>query len=99
MIGLYLIVVVLKVGLIMTRTKLVKESPVECDSGSLKTQEREWLDSRGAADYLGMSEGALRNMTSNGQIPYYKLGCRNRYRVTDLRALLLAQKRGSSHVN
>lgn len=66
---------------------------------SLITREREWLDTKAAAAYLAMSEGSLRNMTSDGCVPFYKLGRRNRYRVTDLRALLLAQKRGGSYVD
>jgi excisionase family DNA binding protein len=66
------------------------------DSSSL-TSTQEWLTTREAASYLGLSTGALLNMTSNGEIPHYKLGKRrNRYRVTDLRELLLARKRGSS---
>jgi excisionase family DNA binding protein len=66
------------------------------DSSSL-TSTQEWLTTREAALYLGLSSGALLNMTSNGEIPHYKLGKRrNRYRVTDLRELLLARKRGSS---
>lgn len=66
------------------------------DSSSL-TSNQEWLTTREAADYLGLSRGSLQNMASNGQIPHYKLGKRcNRYRVTDLRELLLAKKRGSS---
>lgn len=62
---------------------------------SLKNEE--WLDSVQAAAYLKVSVGALRNMTSNGQIPFYKLGRRNRYRVEDLRSLLFSQKRGVSY--
>lgn len=62
------------------------------DACSLITEE--WLDSVQAAAYLKISVGALRNMTSNGQIPYHKLGKRNRYRTEELRALLLSQKRG-----
>jgi len=62
------------------------------DQCSLKN--REWLTSEQAADYLGLSVGSLRNMTSNGHIPYYKLQNRNRYAVVDLRQLLLSQKRG-----
>jgi excisionase family DNA binding protein len=66
------------------------------DSSSL-TSTQEWLTTREAADYLGLSTGSLLNMTSNGKIPHYKLGLRrNRYRVADLRELLLAQKRGGS---
>lgn len=65
--------------------------------GSLTTQE--WLTTQEAARYLGLSVGSLRNLTSNGQVPYCKLGRRNRYRVADLRALLLANKRGGLYVD
>jgi excisionase family DNA binding protein len=49
---------------------------------------QEWLTTEEAAKYLRVSIGALRNMTSNGQVPYYKLLRRNRYRIEDLRNLL-----------
>lgn len=64
---------------------------------SLTTEE--WLDSVEASVYLKVSLGALRNMTSNGQIPFYKMGKRNRYRTEELRQLLLSQKRGASNGN
>jgi excisionase family DNA binding protein len=67
------------------------ESIPESDSPSSLTT---WLNTEQAADYLGVSVGSLRNMTSNGQIPYYKLGRRNRYRLPDLHELLLSEKRG-----
>lgn len=54
----------------------------------------EWLDSEEAANLLRISVKALRNMTSNGQLPFYKLGRRNRYRKDELEAQLLSQKRG-----
>jgi excisionase family DNA binding protein len=54
-----------------------------------------FLTTEQAAQYLGIPAGSLRNMTSNGQVPYYKLGRRNRYRLSDLHELLLSQKRGS----
>lgn len=54
----------------------------------------EWLDSREAAQYLKVSEPMLRNMASNGQVPFYKLGRRNRYRKDELEALLLKNRRG-----
>lgn len=60
---------------------------------------KEWLDSAEAAAYLRVSLGALRNMTCNGHIPYHKLGKRNRYRLEDLRNLLLSQKRGGFRGN
>jgi excisionase family DNA binding protein len=59
----------------------------------------EWLTTEQAAEYLGLTVGALRNMTSNGQLPYYKLGNRNRYSVIELRQLLMSQKRGACHGN
>lgn len=82
---------------------LTRETPPEhvvtsaCPMCSLKI--REWMTTEVAADYLGLSVGALRNMASNGQIPYHKLGRRNRYNVVELRQLLQSQKRGSSHGN
>lgn len=52
----------------------------------------EWLTTEEAAGYLRISVGALRNMTSNGQVPYYKLAGRNRYKRDELRNLM--KKRG-----
>lgn len=54
----------------------------------------EWLDTDEAAKFLRISSAALRNMTSNGAIPYHKLGRRNRYKRSDLRSLLLQNRRG-----
>lgn len=54
----------------------------------------EVLDSREAALYLKVSVPSLRNMCSSGQVPYFKLGKRNRYRREDLEALLLKNRRG-----
>ena len=72
-------------------------SALEASTSSLKTEE--WLDTKQAAIFLRMTVGALRNMTSNGHIPYYKLGRRNRYRMSELRSLLLSQKRGVNYGN
>lgn len=57
----------------------------------------EWLTTEQAARYLGLSPASLRNMTSNGQIPFYKLGNRNRYRLVELREILLSSRRGESY--
>jgi excisionase family DNA binding protein len=51
------------------------------------SQSQEWLTTKEAAAYLRITIGTLRNMTSNGQVPYYKLIGRNRYRIEDLRSL------------
>lgn len=56
---------------------------------------REWLCTEEAAEYLRLSVGSLRNLTSNGMVPHYKLGNRNRYRLDELRELLLERKKGS----
>lgn len=54
----------------------------------------EWLNSFEAAEYLRLSVKALRNKTSNGQIPFHKFGRLNRYRKDELDSLLLSNKRG-----
>ncbi|MEK2643889.1 helix-turn-helix domain-containing protein [Bdellovibrio sp. BCCA] len=71
-----------------------KNSPSLESESSLKTEEAEWLTSKEAADYLRISEGTLRNMASNGRVPYVKLGRSNRYSRSQLNQLLLSNKRG-----
>ena len=53
----------------------------------------EILTTEEAANYLRVSMGTLRNMTSEGLVPYTKLGNRNRYFLKDLRRLLLSNKK------
>lgn len=62
-------------------------------TSSLTTNE-DWLDSEAAAAYLGISPGTLRNLTSNGRVPFYKFGRRNRYLKSELRALILKNRIG-----
>ena len=57
----------------------------------------EWLTTEGAAEYLGISVGSIRNMTSRGQLPYRKLGRLNRYKKDELRDLLNRNRRGGSY--
>lgn len=59
-----------------------------------KNDEKEWLTTSEAANYLGLTNKALYNMASNGHIPHYKLGRRNRYLKSELRELLSSQRRG-----
>jgi len=54
----------------------------------------EWLNHKEASSYLKVSEGELRNMASRGEVTYYKLGRRNRYRISELEEILLANPRG-----
>ena len=67
------------------------------DSSSLKTEEREWLTSAEAAQYLGISTAQLMNLTSSGKVPYYKFGRSNRYLVSELRQMLLSYPKGERH--
>ena len=64
---------------------------------SFKIEYDEWMTSKEAANLLKIGVQSLMNMASNGQIPYFKLGRRNRYRRSDLVKLLLANARGGSH--
>lgn len=57
-------------------------------------ENEKWFDTEEAAEFLKVSPGCLRNMTSNGQVPFYKLGKRNRYLKRELHDLLLSKKRG-----
>jgi excisionase family DNA binding protein len=46
----------------------------------------EWLDSREAAEYLGISLGHLHNL--RGVVPSHKMGGRRRYRPSELDAYI-----------
>jgi excisionase family DNA binding protein len=50
---------------------------------------REWLTTKEAAQYLLISENALRIMAHRLQIPVYKFGRRLRFRFEDCRLLVL----------
>ena len=54
---------------------------------------REWISAKDAANFLSVSENAIRIMVYRGQIKSYKLGRRLRFRVSDCRALF--EKRGA----
>ena len=81
----------------------INQKPVTCienpnliqePSCSLKTENIEWLTTKEAADYLRLSTKSLLNLTSNGKVQYYKFGRRNRFLLSDLKRLLLAEPRG-----
>lgn len=79
---------------------IANKKKIECyrtiplKEGTLFDNLDEWLTTKQAAEYLKVSEGTLRNMCCNGSIPYYKLERRNRYRMSDLRDLLLKNQKG-----
>lgn len=58
--------------------------------GSLTIEK--WLTSKEAAEYLRITEGALRNMVCLRKVRYSKLGGRNRFLLDDLRQLLVPPK-------
>ena len=62
-------------------------------SCSLTTEE--FLTTNEAAEFLKIPVGSLRNNTSNGRIPFFKLFGSNRYKKSDLINLLESQNRGS----
>lgn len=64
--------------------------------GSLKTEYEgdRFLNAYEAAEFLSVPYNSLLNMTSSGKIKYYKLGRRNRYLLSDLKALLMANQKG-----
>ena len=49
----------------------------------------EWLTTGNAAEYLGISENALRIMVYRNQVRSHKLGRRLRFRANDLKALFV----------
>lgn len=44
-----------------------------------------------AGVFLGYAEGTIRNKTSRGEIPHVQMGRTVRYRLSDLRAWVIAQ--------
>jgi excisionase family DNA binding protein len=68
---------------------------IEESNGSLKIEDEiEWLTTNEAAAYMRLSVGSFRNMVSDGHIPHFKLGRRNRYKRSELRNLLSSEARG-----
>jgi excisionase family DNA binding protein len=81
------------------KTSIKNHHPENC---SLKTEydgSDEFLTAYDAADFLRVPYQSVMNMTSNGQLPYFKLGRRNRYRKSELRELLLKNRRGGFNGN
>ena len=51
--------------------------------------EREWLSTKEAAQFLSISENAVRIMVHRGQIQAYKVGRRLRFKLKDCQALFV----------
>jgi len=70
----------------------------DCNMGSeslIKDQPMQWLTTKQAAQYLGITEKALHNLNSLGRIPYFKFGRSNRYLRTALDKLIMTSPRGA----
>ena len=74
-----------------------KHDFVHALKGSLETEHNKVLTTEEAANYLRVSVGTLRNMTSDGLVPYTKLGSRNRYFLNELQELLRSNRKGGSY--
>lgn len=83
----------------MSRAVSLKIDETQANAESQPLFEIKWFTTEQAATYLGIPIGSLRNLTSQGKIPYYKLtGTKlNRYLKTELDELLLQSKRGGSY--
>ena len=67
----------------------------EIDCMALPCNENtKWLTTEEAAAFLKIDKGTLLNYVSNGMIPYYKLGRRNRYLQSELDQLLKTKPKG-----
>jgi excisionase family DNA binding protein len=53
-----------------------------------------WFTTKEASNYLRLNVKSLLNEVSMGNVPYYKLGRRNRYLKSELDQLLLRNFRG-----
>jgi len=52
----------------------------------------EWLSTKEAAEFLSLTPNALRILVHREQVRAYKLGSRLRFRLKDLKALLLKKE-------
>lgn len=64
---------------VMSGGSLFFENEIKC----------EWLSTKDAARFLGLSENAIRIMVHRGQIQVYKLGRRLRFKRVDCQFLIV----------
>jgi excisionase family DNA binding protein len=77
----------------------IEDKKLKTDSSLTTELANEFLNANQVAQYLKLPLQTVRNLTSNGKIPHYKLGSSVRYRTDDLRQLLLEQSRGVKNGN
>lgn len=54
-----------------------------------------WMTTEEVAQYLRVSKSVVYNLTSNGYLPYYKIGGRNRFLKSEIDELIFQQKIGA----
>ena len=54
-----------------------------------------WMTVEEVAIYLRLSKKVIYNLTSNGYLPYYKIGQRNRFLKSEIDELVQSQKVGA----
>ena len=78
-------------NLVTFKQRMLNESSQD---GSLTIQLIEWLTTDEVSLIYKISKKSVLNMSSNGSLPTYKLGSRNRYKRSEIDAILLQTKRG-----
>lgn len=81
------------------KNKVTINCPQTESSGQEEKYFDDWLNSKEAANYLSVSYAQLRNLTSNGRIPYYKFGRSNRFKKSELQKVLEQEPRGVRNGN
>ncbi len=59
----------------------------------LEEKSKKWLTTKEVAEYLSLSVSQVFNLTSNGYLPYHKLGRRNRYLTEEIDAFMEENER------
>lgn len=77
----------------MKKDLTIKRPQIE-SSGQDKKYFDDWMNSKEAAKFLSVSYAQLRNLTSNGRIPFYKFGRSNRFKRSELEKVLEKEPRG-----
>jgi len=72
----------------------MKQNVITLNTRPLTEESENFITSLEAAEFLGISTKRLMNLTSSGNIPYYKLGRSNRYLKSQLKLLLASNSRG-----
>ena len=72
--------------------ELIRQAVSDANDNSARSQASSpWLTEVQAADYLGVSKGALRSMVARKQVPIHRTGTgRRRFRVDELDAFCVA---------